>query len=415
MADGPRPIVIVGAGLAGGKAAVTLREEGYDGRLVLVGDEEGIPFGRPPLSKEYLRGEDALNGWLVQPEEWYAANRVERLHDHVSAVDSDVRRLTLEDSAPIDYSQLLVASGGRNRAPKMPGADLVGVLQLRTVADCDAIRAAARPGAHALVVGMGFIGAEVTASLRSLGVEVTAVFDGSAPLERVLGAEVAAALAAMHREAGVRLLAGDRVFAFEGDGRLRRAVFDKGERIDCDFAVVAVGIQPNVEFLDGSGIETDNGILIDARCRASAQGIFAAGDVANHLHPLFGRVRVEHYNNAEKQGAHAARSMLGKAGDYDYLHTFWSDQYAEKLEYTGHALKWDELVIRGDLAGRRFLAFYLSGGRLRAAAGLNRGGDPELEGDSELAAAAKLIASGTEVSAAALADEGRDLRKLAGY
>jgi 3-phenylpropionate/trans-cinnamate dioxygenase ferredoxin reductase component len=410
MADDPRPIVIVGAGLSGGKAAVTLREEGYDGGLVLVGDEDGVPFGRPPLSKEYLRGDGAIDGWLVKPEEWYSANRVERVRGHVTAVDPVARRLTLEDSAPIGYSRLLIASGGRNRAPKMPGADLDGVLQLRTVADCDAIRAAAGRGVQALVVGMGFIGSEVTASLRALGVEVTAVFDGAAPLERVLGPEVAGAFAATHREHGVRLLAGDRVAAFEGgDGRLRRAVTEKGQRIECDLAVVAVGIQPNVEFLAGSGVETENGVLVDARCQASVPGVFAAGDVATQLHPLFGRVRVEHYNNAEKQGAYAARSMLGKPGDYHYLHTFWSDQYEDKLEYAGHAAKWDQVAIRGDLEGRRFLAFYLSGGRLRAAAGLNRGGDPELEANSELAGVAKLIASGAELSPADLADEGREL------
>jgi 3-phenylpropionate/trans-cinnamate dioxygenase ferredoxin reductase component len=408
-ASDDRPIVIVGAGLTGGKAAVTLREEGWEGGLVLVGDEEGVPFGRPPLSKDYLRGEDEVAGWPVQPSEWYDENRVERVRARVTSVEAGTGRLTLDGHQPIEYSQLLIASGGRNRAPGVPGADLDGVMQLRTIAECDAIRATARRGAHALVIGMGFIGSEVAASLRALGVEVTAAFDGSAPLERVLGGEVSAAFAEMHREHGVRLLPGARVTAFEGDGRLRRAVTEKGERIECDFAVVAVGIQPNVEFLAGSGVEIENGILVDARCRTSVPGIFAAGDVANHLHPLFGRVRVEHYNNAEKQGAYAAHSMLGKAAEYDYLHTFWSDQYADKLEYAGHAASWDEVVIRGDLEARRFLAFYLSGGRLRAAAGLNRGGDPELEPESELAAAARLIASGVSVSAAALADEGSDL------
>lgn len=405
-------MVIVGAGLTGGKAAVTLREEGWDGGLLLVGDEEGVPFGRPPLSKEYLRGEDPVAGWPVQPAEWYDENRVERIRARVTAVDTAARRLSLEGRPPIDYSSLLVASGGRNRPPGVPGAELEGVFQLRTVAECDAIRAAARPGARALIVGMGFIGSEVAASLRALGVEVTAVFDGAAPLERVLGGEVAGAFTAMHQEHGVRLLPGARVTRFEGDGRLRAAVTDKGDRIECDLAVVAVGIVPNVEFLAGSGIETDNGILVDAACRASVPGVFAAGDVANQLHPLFGRLRVEHYNNAERQAAFAARAMLGPAGEYDYLHTFWSDQYADKLEYAGHASHWDEVVIRGDLEARRFLAFYLAGGRLRAAAGLNRGGDPELEPESELAAAAKLIVAGTAVAPAMLADEAADLREM---
>jgi len=406
------PVVVVGAGLTGGKAAATLREEGYDGPLLLIGDEEGVPFGRPPLSKEYLRGEDGLDGWLVKPAGWYADNRVELVRGRATGIDPGARRLTLEGAGPVAYSSLLLATGGRNRAFKAPGAELEGVLQLRTVADCDAIRARARPGARALVVGMGFIGSEVAASLRALGVEVTAVFDGTAPLERVLGAEVASAMAAMHRENGVRLLPGDRVERFEGDGKLRRAVTEKGQALECDLAVVAIGIEPNLEVAREAGLDVDGGIVVDAGCRTSAPGVFAAGDVANHLHPLFGRVRVEHYNNAEKMGEYAARALLGTAGDYDYLHTFWSDQYADKLEYVGHASKWDEVVIRGDLESRRFLGFHLSGGRLRAALGLNRGGDPELEPDSELAAAGALVRAGVRLSASDLADEGKDLREL---
>jgi 3-phenylpropionate/trans-cinnamate dioxygenase ferredoxin reductase component len=296
----------------------------------------------------------------------------------------------------------------------VPGVELPGVHQLRTVAQCDAIRADARPGARALVVGMGFIGSEVAASLRRLGVEVTAVFDGGAPLERVLGKELAGVYAAIHADHGVRLLGDDRVARFEGGERLGRAVTEKGTMIDCDFAIVAVGIAPNVEVLAGSGVAVDNGVLVDGACRTSVAGVFAAGDVANHLHPLFGRVRVEHYNNAEKQGAYVARSMLGRASEFDYLHSFWSDQYDDKLEYVGHAAEWEEFVTRGDVPGRRFLGFFLRDGRVLAAVGLNRGGDPELEPDSELAAAARLIVSGATVPADALADEGRDLGRLGG-
>jgi 3-phenylpropionate/trans-cinnamate dioxygenase ferredoxin reductase subunit len=407
-------IVIAGAGLTGGMAAATLREEGFDGPLLLVGDEPGVPFGRPPLSKEYLRGGEGLDGWLVKPAAWYAENRVEQVRDRVTGIDTAGHRVMLDRGAPIGFSQLLVATGGRNRPLPVPGVELAGVHQLRTVAECDAIRAEAKPGARALVIGMGFIGSEVAASLRRLGVGVTAVFDGAAPLERVLGRQVAGAYAAIHEEAGVRLLAGDRVVRFEGDGRLRRAITEKGLTIDCDLAVVAVGIQPNVEALAGSGIAVDNGVLVDGACRTSVAGVFAAGDVANHLHPLFGRVRVEHYNNAEKQGAFAARSMLGDAREFDYLHSFWSDQYDDKLEYVGHASEWEDFVARGDIEGRRFLGFYLAGGRVLAAVGLNRGGDPELEPESELAAASRLIAAGAPVTADALADEGRDLRELAG-
>ena len=223
---------------------------------------------------------------------------------------------------------------------------------------CDAIRKAARRR-RALIVGMGFIGCEVAASLTQLGVQVTAVFPGRAPLERVLGDQVAALIGASHRANGVELRPGDQVAAFAGAERLEAVVTAAGDRIACDFAVAGIGIElviPDV------AVARDNGILTDELCRTSAPDVYAAGDVANHLHPLFGRVRVEHFNNAEKQGAAAARSMLGGAAPYDYLHSFWSDQYEHKLEYVGYARNWERIVLRGNLESKNFLAFYLNQG-----------------------------------------------------
>jgi 3-phenylpropionate/trans-cinnamate dioxygenase ferredoxin reductase subunit len=286
------------------------------------------------------------------------------------------------------------------------------VYQLRTVAECDAIRWAAQSGARALVVGMGFIGSEVAASLRQLGLEVTAVLKGTAPLTGVLGSEVAEVMARIHRNHGVQLVTQDDVIGFEGSDHIARAITAKGARIDCDLAVVAVGIEPNVDAFRGSGIALDNGIMVDETCRTSAPDVYAAGDVANHLHPVFGRVRVEHYNNAEKQGPAAARAMLGDQRPYDYIHSFWSDQYEDKLEYVGDARTWDQIVIRGSLASSQFLAFYLSKGIMKAACGLNRGGDPELDADSELRACQGLIRARAAVSEATLADDQVDLRSL---
>ena len=386
------PFVILGGGLAGDNAARTLREEGYRDRLVLITNEPGVPFGRPPLSKTYLRGKESLKGWLVKPADWYEANEVELVRATATRLDAAGHRLELDTGATVDYAKLLIATGGRNRRFDAPGAELEGVFQLRTVADCDAIKAAARRGARAVVVGMGFIGCEVAASLRMLDVEVSAVLPGKAPLESVLGEEVGKVMTAMHTEHGVELMAGESVARFEGAGRVERAVTKKGRKLECDFAVVAVGIQPNTELLAGTGIGLDNGVLVDGACRTSVADIYAAGDVANHHHPLFGRVRVEHYNNAEKQGAAAARSMLGSDAEYAYLHTFWSDQYEDKLEYAGHARTWDEFVVRGSMEERKFVGFYLEGGVLKAAVGLNRGGDPELDADGEMAEAARLIA-----------------------
>ena len=257
------------------------------------------------------------------------------------------------------------------------------------MAQCDAIKQEAVRGRSAVIVGMGFIGCEVAASLTQLGVRVTAVFPGRDPLERVLGDQVAGVMSAIHRANGVELLAGEQVAAFEGTSRVEAVVTRSGRRIECDFAVAGVGIEPDIPAV---GVEQQNGILVDERCRASAPDVYAAGDLANHLHPLFGRIRVEHYNNAEKQGAAAARSMLGSTAPYDYVHSFWSDQYDHKLEYVGHVEKWDQFVVRGSVRDGRLIGIYLVDGIVRAAVGLDRGGDPELDTDGEMAACARLVA-----------------------
>jgi 3-phenylpropionate/trans-cinnamate dioxygenase ferredoxin reductase subunit len=405
-------MVIVGGGLAGGNAAVTLREEGYAGPVTLVGREPGIPFGRPPLSKTYLRSEEELDGWYVKPAGWYDDHDVERLESSVVAVDLAARLITLDSGEELEYQKLLIATGGRNRRLSVPGADLGGIHYLRTVAESDAIKQDAVANRHAVVVGMGFIGCEVAASLTQLGVRVTAVFPERAPLERVLGDEVGAAFAAIHREHGVDLRSQDQITGFEGSDRVEAAVTADGARVACDFVVVGVGIEPEMPPFARQAVAQSNGVLVDEACRTSAPDVFAAGDVANHLHPLFGRVRVEHFNNGEKMGRAAARSMLGSTAPYDYIHTFWSDQYEHKLEYAGHATKWDQFVVRGALEERSLLGFYMSEGQLLAAVGLDRGGDPELDTDSEMAACARLVAARARPAPGQLADERVDLWSL---
>ena len=379
----------------------------------MLGDEPGIPFGRPPLSKTYMRGEEGLGGWLVKPAEWYGDNRVElRTGITVQGVDTRMKRVTLQGGETVEYDKLLLCTGGRNRIFQVPGAETPGVYQLRTLAECDAIRRVAQPGARALVVGMGFIGSEVAASLRQLGLEVTAVLNGRAPLEAVLGSEVSEVIARIHRNHDVHLVTEDKVVGFEGSEHLARAITARGARIDCDLAVVAIGIEPTVDAFRASDIALDNGILVDETCRTSVPNVYAAGDVANHLHPVFGRLRVEHYNNAEKQGRAAARAILGDQRPYDDIHSFWSDQYEDKLEYVGNARTWDQIVIRGSLAKSQFLAFYLSKGIMKAACGLNRGGDPGLDADGELRACQGLIRAHVALSEATLADDQVDLRSL---
>ena len=411
MAERPtgNPIVIIGGGMAGGNAAATLRAEGFPGPVVLISREPGVPFGRPPLSKTYLRSEEELDGWYVRPADWYADHDVELRRETVAAIDPAAHTVTLDSGERLGYQKVLIATGGRNRRLKTPGADLPGIHYLRTVAECDAIKQEAAPGRRAVIVGMGFIGSEVAASLTQLGVQVTVAFPGRAPLERVLGGQVGGVMGAIHRANGVELLPGDQVTAFEGTERLEAVVTAAGRRIACDFAVAGIGIEPDSPAVAAA---QENGILVDELCRASAPDVYVAGDLANILHPLFGRVRVEHYNNAEKQGAAAARSMLGSTAPYDYIYSFWSEQYKHKLEYVGFARRWERLVLRGRYDSKRFLAFYLTQGVLQAAFGLNRGGDPELEADAELRACQALIRDRIRLEEASLADERVDLWTL---
>ncbi|HUE28671.1 MAG TPA: FAD-dependent oxidoreductase [Solirubrobacteraceae bacterium] len=407
-----RPIVIVGGELAGGNAAITLREEGFDGQVVLISREPGVPFGRPPLSKTYLRSEEDLDGWYVGPPGWCDERGVERLEASVVAVDVATHTVVLDTGQEVEYQKLLIATGGRNRQLAVPGAQLPGIHQLRTVADCDAIKQVIRPNRRAVVVGMGFIGCEVTASLTQLGIQVTSIFPERTPLEKVLGEEVGAAFDAIHRAKGVELRSQEQIVGFEGSDRVEAALTANGDRVACDFAVVGIGIEPEIPPFRGEPVEQSNGVLVDGLCRTSAPDVYAAGDVANQLHPVFGRVRVEHYNNGEKQGRAAARSMLGSTDPYDYIHTFWSDQYEHKLEYVGHSTEWDQFVVRGSVDERRLIGFYLREARILAAVGLDRGGDPELDSDSEMAACVQLVGARAKPTPGQLTDERVDLWSL---
>jgi len=407
-------IVIVGASLAGARAAAVLRDEGWDGDVVLIGAERQLPYNRPPLSKGYLRGEDRFEDQLINSAAFYQERRIElRLGVRATAIDPLRKVVVVEPGDPVSYDRLLVATGGRNKPLPMPGAELEGVFQLRTVEDCDRIREVARGARHAVVIGLGFIGSEVAASFRQLGIEVAAVEGHRVPLARVLGDEVGQVLADIHRDKGVRLVLDDSVAAFEGTRRVERVRTRKGQLLPCDLVVAGIGIVPNSELVRAAGGAVENGVLVDERCRTSLSEIYAAGDVANHLHPLFGRLRVEHWNNADRQGAYVARSMLGRDEPYDYMHSFWSDQYEHVIEYVGFAAAWDRLVFRGRPESRKFLGFYLKDRMVLAAVGLDRGGDPEdPKSDSELKLVADLIRRRVAVDPTRLADENVDLHHV---
>jgi 3-phenylpropionate/trans-cinnamate dioxygenase ferredoxin reductase subunit len=372
MSAQPETLVIVGGGLAGAKAAETLREEGFDGRLVLVGDEPERPYERPPLSKDYLRGETAEKPY-VHPESFYPDHGVE-LWSSVSATEIDTgrRELVLDGDRRLGYDGLLLATGAEPRRLDVPGAELDGVHYLRTVADSERIAERIERAGRLVVVGSGWIGAEIAASARQKGCEVTMIEMASLPLERVLGPEVGRVYLDIHRDHRVEFLPETTVERFDGERSVERVLTRDGASLEADFVVVGIGVVPRTGLAEAAGLRIDDGILVDERLESSVTGIFAAGDVANARHPFYGhRLRVEHWANALNQGPLAARAMLGKDVAYDEIPYFFSDQYEVGMEYGGFATSWDEVVFRGDVEGREFIAFWLEHGRVVAGMNVN--------------------------------------------
>jgi 3-phenylpropionate/trans-cinnamate dioxygenase ferredoxin reductase subunit len=372
MADG-RQFVIVGASLAGAKAAEMLREQGFDGRITLVGAEPERPYERPPLSKDYLRGEAGRASVYVHEEDWYDTHDVHLLlSTRAVALHPGDRQVELNDGARLEYDALLLSTGSEPRSLPVPGADLAGVLTLRTVQDSDAIAERLNRGGRVVVIGGGWIGCEVAASARQKGLEVTLVMPEDVPLERVLGREMGMVFGDVHADQGVELVTGASVEAIEGDGRAERVILAGGHPLQCDFVVYGVGVTPRVGLAEAAGLAVEGGVLVDERLEASVPGIFAAGDIASHQHPLLQtHVRVEHWANALNQGPAAARSMLGSGDPYELLPYFFSDQYDLGMEYTGWAPTWDDVVTRGDVAGREFIAFWRLDGRVVAGMNVN--------------------------------------------
>jgi 3-phenylpropionate/trans-cinnamate dioxygenase ferredoxin reductase component len=397
--------VVVGANLTGGTAAAELKLRGFDGRTVLIGEEPDPPYERPPLSKEFMRGEQSLEETAVRPPGWYDEKGIEtRFGVRAERIDTSSRTVVLEGGDELGFEKLLIATGCRNRRFPIPGLDLPGVFDLRTASDAERIKAAADKGGRVVQVGMGFIGAEVAASLRTLGLEVTAIEGAVVPLQRVLGPEIGEVVRDLHADHGVTMHFGDVVESFEGGSQVEAVVTKGGLRLECDFAVVGVGVQPNIELAEGSGLEVANGIVVDAGLETSVPGVFAAGDVALHDHPTFGQIRVEHFDNAHKMGQHAAAAMLGDKEVFDDPHWFWSDQYDANIQMSGFAMSWDEIVIRGSREERSFSAFYLKNGVLLSAFSINRPRD--------VRRAMRLIRAKVRPDPAKLRDEDVDLRTL---
>jgi 3-phenylpropionate/trans-cinnamate dioxygenase ferredoxin reductase component len=368
--------LIVGASLAGAKAAETLRKDGFDGPVVLVGDEGERPYKRPPLSKEYLLGKTERERIYVHPPNWYADHDVDlRLDTTVTSIDPAAHEVTLADGGRIGYRKLLLTTGSSPRHLSIPGADLDRVLYLRRAADSDRLRETFASVSRVAVIGGGWIGLETAAAARAAGVEVTVLEAAELPLLRVLGRETAQVFANLHLDHGVDLRCGVQVAEITGrEGAVSGVRLADGSHIEADAAIVGVGITPNSALAAEAGLDVDNGVRVDARLQSSDPDIYAAGDVANAFHPLIGKhIRVEHWANARYQPVTAAKAMLGQDVSYDRVPFFYTDQYDLGMEYFGYVDpgQYDEVVFRGDVDGREFAAFWLAGDRLLAGMHVN--------------------------------------------
>jgi 3-phenylpropionate/trans-cinnamate dioxygenase ferredoxin reductase component len=371
--------VIVGGGLAAARAAETLRKEGYDGRVVIVGDEEALPYERPPLSKEYLLGKKELAKVFAKPEAWYAENAVElMLGRTATALDLADRTVALDGGDTLGFDKVLIATGANPRRLGLPGADLDGVQYLRRIADSDAIKQAIQSGLRIVIVGAGWIGLEVAAAAAGHA-DVTVVEPLVTPLERVLGPEMGEVFAAAHVRHGVDLQMATSVAGFRGSGgRVQAVLTSSGTEIPAEFVVVGIGALPNKALAEGAAFAVEpgptGGVLVDDALRTKDPDVFAVGDVASAYNPLLGKhIRVEHWANARNAAPFAARAMLGQQVSYDRMPYFYTDQYDIGMEYTGYVEPggYDRVVTRGDVSGERFVAFWLLDGRVQAAMHVN--------------------------------------------
>ncbi len=399
-------IVIIGAGQAGGWTAKTLRDEGFEGRIVVIGDEPYAPYERPPLSKDVLLGNAEKESCLLWPAGTLEGQNVElRLGETVASIDPAAHTVTLAGGETIGWTKLMLATGGRARPLPIPGADLDGVFVLRTIADTDAIRPLLTEGATVLVVGAGWIGLEVAAAARKRGAKAVVVEVGDRVCARALTPEMSAWVHALHERNGVDIRLSCGLKEFAGAGRIERAVLADGTEIPCDLAVIGIGLVPNVELAQAAGLAVDNGIVVDETGRTSHPDIFAAGDVANHPNPLLGRrVRLESWENAQNQAIATAKAMLGKGEPYSEIPWFWSDQYDANIQLMGLPTDWDETVVRGDRDSGSFVEFYLKDGKIEGAAAVNNPRD--------LRFTRRLMTSGKSFEASSLADPAVKLQSL---
>ena len=366
-------LVIIGGGLAGAKAAEAARTAGYDGRVVVIGEEAHAPYERPPLSKAILRGEADLTSANVHDDGFYDEHDVELLPGRtVTSIDPAARQVHLDGGQILDFEKAVLATGASPRKLTVPGADLAGVHYLRTLDDAVALRDAIRQGGRVAVIGAGWIGSEVAASARQMGAEVVLIDPSPVPLQRVVGDEIGALFSRLHADHGVDLRLGTGVSELRGNGSMHEVVLTDGRVETASIVVAGIGVTPNVALAESAGLATANGIVVDELLEAGGSGIYAAGDVASAYHPHYKtHLRVEHWSTALNQGGTAGRNAAGGTEVYDRLPYFFSDQYDLGLEYVGHGGPDDSVIIRGDADDLKVVVFWLREGRVTAAMNVN--------------------------------------------
>jgi 3-phenylpropionate/trans-cinnamate dioxygenase ferredoxin reductase subunit len=409
MASRRADFLLVGGGMASAHCAVELRRRGAGGSILLVGREPEPPYERPPLSKEYLRGEASRQEAYVLAPDWYGGHDVELLSGvNVMSLDPAARTATLQGGEEIEFGKALLATGAMVNILRVEGAGNEGIHYLRAFGNADAIRAEAEAAEHVVLIGGSYIGTEVAASLTAQGIKCTIVMMEEVALSRVFGADAGRWFQRRLEANGVEVHGGEELEAFEGDGRVRAVLTKSGRAIECDMVVVGAGVRPDTMLAERAGLRVEDGIVCDSKLRSSAEGVYAAGDCCSYDSVVHGRrLRVEHWDVAMQQGMHAARNMLGEEADYEVVPYFFSDlaDWAS-LEYVGPASDWDEEIWRGDREAGEFSLWYLKGGRVAGALSVGR---PE-----DLAEARRLLAAGADVAAArdAIADPDADLSAL---
>jgi 3-phenylpropionate/trans-cinnamate dioxygenase ferredoxin reductase subunit len=400
-------IVIAGAGHAAGQTVASLRQGGFQGRILLVGEEPYLPYQRPPLSKKYLAGELDVPRLLLRQEKFYAEHGVEvLLNTRVTDLDRTARTVSLSDGSRVGFDHLVLATGSRVRKVPVPGGDLAGVHYLRTIDDVNRIREDFRAGAKLIIVGAGYIGLEVAAVAVTHGLGVTVVEMADQVLARVEAPPVAAFLTEVHRTAGVDIRCNAGLGRIEGGNRVEAVTLADGTRLPADLVIIGVGVVPATELAEQAGLPCDNGILVDEHCRTADPRILAVGDCTNHPNPLLGRrLRLESVPNAQEQAKTAALTILGRPEPYAEIPWFWSDQYDLKLQIVGFSSRQQQAVVRGDPASRSFAVFFLDQGRMTACYAINS--------PREFMLSKKMIAAGARPDPARLGDPAVPFKEIA--